>query len=380
MLRLFALFTLCASLLGALPWLLPVAKTGVRLLEARDNPAALSDLALAHFDAQAASVAMEQALAADDPPLAASYLALADDRGLKVDAALRIRVEEANSTVATALRTARDFSMGFATGEPEELAGLAGALAGDLMVWGDIRDAGREGWRLYQGEDADELILGLSVVGLAVTGGTYVTIGSTLPARAGLSLVKVAKRTGNLSAALGRSLTRAVKESVDLPAAGRLVRGSSALDGAALKGVVRTEKLSGLGRMLGDVGTVQAKAGTRAAMEGMRVAESGADLNRMARLAEVKGPQTLAILKTLGRGALVISGALLKLVWLLFMVVLYAYVLVSSLNAFCVSCARRLWRKKKPSPRGRYALPASRAVPHGGWDGTRGVGRQGRCG
>lgn len=343
--RLLALFALCASLLGALPWLLPMAKSAVRLLEVRDDPAGLSDLALAGFDARDAARAMEQALADDDATLAASYLALAEARGLAVPAALRAKVEAANSTMASALRTARDFSMGFATGEPEELAGFAGALAGDLMVWGDIRDASREGWRLYQGEDADELILGLSVVGLAVTGGTYATFGTGLPARAGLSVVKVAKRTGNLSAALGRTLTRTVRDSVDLPAAARIVRGSTGLDGAALKGVVRTEKLSGLGRMLGDVGKVQARGGTRAALEGMKVAENGADLGRVARLADVKGPQTLAILKTLGRGALVVSGAVMKLVWVLFMAVLYLYLLVSSLNALCVGCARRMWRK-----------------------------------
>ncbi len=359
--RLFALFALCASLLGALPWLLPVAKSAVRLLDARDDPAVLSDLALTGFDAQAATQAMEHALAADDPTLAASYLALADARGLPTPAALRERVEAANSMLATALRTAQDFGMGFATGEPDELAGFAGALAGDLMVWGDVRDASREGWRLYQGEEADELILGLSVVGLAVTGGTYATFGTGLPARAGLSVVKVAKRTGNLSAALGRSLTRAVRESVDLPAAGRMARSGSALDGVALKNVVRTEKLTGLGRMLTDVGKVQAKAGTRAALEGMRLAENGADLGRVARLADVKGVQTLAILKTLGRGALVVSGALLKLVWVLFMAAFYLYLLVSCFNAFCVGCARRMWRKT-----GHKGARGNRPVRHAG--------------
>ncbi|MGQ3675542.1 hypothetical protein ACT6QH_08630 [Xanthobacter sp. TB0139] len=340
--RILTRLALCAALLGASPWLLPVAKQSVRLLEARDNPAVLSDLALAHVDSGTVTQEMEKALAADDITLAASCLALADGQGLAVAPALRARVEAENGDLAVALRAAKDFSLGFALGEPDEMAGFAGALAGDLMVWGDIRDASREGWRLAMGEDADELILGLSVAGLAITGGTYATVGSGLPARAGVSVVKVAKRTGKLSAGLGRGFVRAARESVDLPALSQLVR-SGVLDKAALKQVVRPQKLARLGAMLDDVATVQARAGTRAAMEGLKVADSGADLSRVAKLAEARGPQTLAILKTVGRGALVISGALLKLVWFGLGVLLYLFVLVAALRSLCVACVRPLW-------------------------------------
>lgn len=334
---------LCLALLGALPWLLPVAKQSIRLLEARDHPAVLSDLGLAHFDATMAAQQMETALAEDDATLAASYLALADGQGLAVAPALRARVEAANGDLAVALRAAKDFSLGFALGEPDELAGFAGALAGDLMAWGDLRDVGRESWRLAMGEEADELILGLSVAGLAITGGTYASLGSGLPARAGVSVVKAAKRTGKLSASLGRSFMRAARESVDLPALIQMARSGGALNKTALKQVVRPQKLARLGAMMDDVATVQAKAGTRAAMEGLKVADNGADLSRVAKLAEARGPQTLAILKTVGRGALVISGALLKLVWWGLGVLLYIFVLVASLRSLCVACVRPLW-------------------------------------
>ncbi len=35
--------------------------------------------------------------------------------------------------------------MGFITGEPGDLVGMAGTAVGDLFVFGDIRDAVREG-------------------------------------------------------------------------------------------------------------------------------------------------------------------------------------------------------------------------------------------
>src|SRR4030095_17005132 len=56
-------------------------------------------------------------------------------------------------------------------------------------------------------------------------------------------------------------------------------------------------------RAAGNVGHIQAKAGTQAALDGLKIAQGPRDLSRIARLAETKGTRTRAILKTLGRGA-----------------------------------------------------------------------------
>lgn len=347
MARIFAFLVVFISLLGAAPWLVPVAKESAKLIAARDDPAALADLGLQGFTGEDGARAIEAALWEDDTALATSYLALADARHLEVPADLRARVETANGAAAQALHSAKAFGMGFVTGQPTDLAGLAGAATSDLMVWGDIRDAGREGLKIARGEEPDQLILGLSAVGIAVTAGTYATVGASLPVRMGISLVKVAKRTGRLSAGLLRSFTRAARESVDFVALRRLLSGSAAVDGAAVKSVVRTDRVTTLTRMLDDTARVQAKAGTRAALEGLKVAEGGRDLSRVARLADAKGAQTLAILKTLGRGAIAITSLLFHLIWWGFLAAFYLFALVSSFNSFCVACARRTWRHKR---------------------------------
>ena len=58
-------------------------------------------------------------------------------------------------------RAGESFARGLITGEPDDLVGLAGTALGDLFVFGDIRDAVREGSRYVSGEPADELVLGL---------------------------------------------------------------------------------------------------------------------------------------------------------------------------------------------------------------------------
>ena len=52
---------------------------------------------------------------------------------------------------------------------------------------------------------------------------------------------------------------------------------------------------------------MQAKAGTRAAMDGLKIAESPKDMARVARLAEAKGSKTRAILKLGGRAAIALT-------------------------------------------------------------------------
>lgn len=359
MARIFAFLVVFISLLGAAPWLVPVAKESAKLIAARDDPAALADLGLRDFTGEGAARAIAAALAEDDTALATSYLVLADARHLAVPPDLRKQVEAANGTTAQALHSAKAFGMGFITGQPNDLAGLAGAATSDLMVWGDIRDAGREGLKMARGEEPDQLILGLSAVGIAVTAGTYATVGASLPVRMGISLVKVAKRTGRLSAGLLRSFTRAARESVDFVALRRLLSGATAVDGVAVKSVLRTDRLATLTRMLDDTARIEAKAGTRAALEGLKVAEGGRDLSRVARLADTKGVQTLAILKTLGRGAITITSLLFHLIWWGFLAVFYLFALVSSFNSFCVACARRTWRHKR---RGRET---PRVAPRG---------------
>src|SRR4029079_17673750 len=84
----------------------------------------------------------------------------------------------------------------------------AGTTLGDLFVFGDIRDALREGTRYVRGEQVDRLVLGLAATGIAITAGTYATFGAAAPARAGVTLVKAARKTGRLGAEFTESLGR----------------------------------------------------------------------------------------------------------------------------------------------------------------------------
>ncbi len=322
------------------------------LLAAQDDPERLAEHVLDRsFNALVARREIEAALAADDPDLANSFVDLARERHVPLDASLLAKVEEANSASASAARAAGSFGRGLISGEPENLAGLAGTALGDLFVFGDIRDAAREGKRLVMGEPTDELILGLACVGLAITAGTYATVGAGAPARIGLSLVKAARKTGRLTARMAEWIGRSLRDVVDLAAARRALGSASLAEPVvavrAARAAVKVEKAQDLVHLVGDVGRVQAKAGTQAALDGLKIAESPREMSRVAKLAEKYGGKTRAVLKLGGRAAILLTVSAFNLFSWLFAAVMTIFGFLSSCKRAAERATERhLWRRK----------------------------------
>jgi hypothetical protein len=305
------------------------------VLAIQDDPAQLADVALdGTFDASVTTREIESALAAKDADLAKSFLDLARDRGVAVAPALADRVAAAVAEANSTSHAADSFARGLISGEPDDVVGLAGTALGDLFVFGDIRDAVREGSRLASGEEADQLVLGLACVGLAITAGTYATFGASTPARVGLSVVKAARKTGRLSARMAEWIGRSLREVVDWGTLKRAISGASLTEPImavrAAREAVKVEKAGGLVHLVRDVGRVQTKAGTQAALDGLKVAENPAQMARVAQLAEKKGSKTRAILKMVGGAAIALTMGTVNLSLWVFGAVLTLLGFVSS--------------------------------------------------
>jgi hypothetical protein len=328
------------------------------LIAIDDDPAAITDRALARaFDRSVAVREIETALEANDADLAKSFADLAQDRGVQVPPELSRRVAAAVERANSASAAAESFARGFITGEPDDVVGLAGTALGDLFVFGDIRDAVREGGRYVSGEPADELILGLACVGIAITAGTYASFGAAAPVRVGLSALKAARKTGRIGGRMAEWIGRSLREAIDWPALKRA--GGSWLEPAvavrAAREAVKLDKTGGLVRFVEDVGRVQARAGTRAAIDGLRIAEGPRDMARVAALADKKGSRTRAILKTLGRGAILVSVASFNLAMWVLGAILTLIGFVSSAKAAVERLTLRFLARRKERAHRRYA-------------------------
>jgi hypothetical protein len=353
----------------------PHARDAGAIVLAQDDPAALSDVRLdavlrenqtAKNQADVAKQ-IETALAAGDADLASSFVSLARDKNVPVADELSRRVADAVTEEGSSAHFAKRFATGLVTGTADDVASLSGTVAGDLFVFGDIRDVVREGKHLAMGENTDRLVLGLATAGLAVTAVTYVSFGEAAPVRAGLTLVKDARKAGRLGEGLTEWAGRSAREVVDTPVLQKAVASGSVLrpgeTATAIRAAFRAEKAGGLVRLAKDVGRVTEKAGTRGALDTLKIAEGPKDVARAARLAESKGGQTRAIMKILGRGALLLTAGAFNLTLWLFSALLALFGFLSSIKA-TTERATQAWldRKKKRRLRKQIAAAAEPAM------------------
>jgi hypothetical protein len=359
--------TAVCAMACALLW--PHARDAGAVLAAQDDPAEFSDIQLnsaLRNNADVVTQNIEAALAAGDADLAASFVALAGEKNISLDEDLSRRVSDAVAEENSSSHFAKRFATGLVTGNADDVASLSGTVAGDLFVFGDIRDVVREGKHLAMGEDTDRLVLGLATAGLVVTAATYVSIGGAAPVRAGLTLVKDARKVGRLGEGLTEWAGRSARDMVDTPvlqnavASGSVARPGQTL--TAIKAAFRAEKAGALVRLAKDVGRVSEKAGARGALDTLRLAEGPEDVARAARLAESRGGQTRAILKVLGRGGLLLAAGAFNLTLWVFGALLALFGFLSSIKATTERLTQS-WLDRKKARRLRKQMAAMSAQP-----------------
>src|SRR5262245_52421438 len=254
-----------SAVMAAALW--PHASDAWAVLAAQDDPAELSSLQVSSALRNNPGLIhdnIEAALASGDADLAGSFAELARDNNITLGEELSKRVSDAVTEDNSGAQFARRFATGLVTGNADDVASLSGTVAGDLFVFGDIRDVVREGKHLAMGEETDHLILGLATAGLVVSAATYVSIGGAAPLRAGLTLVKDTRKVGRLSEGLVQFAGRSAREVVDAPVLQKAVASGSVLRPggiSAVKAAFRAEKAGALVRLAKDVGRVGQKAG-----------------------------------------------------------------------------------------------------------------------
>lgn len=332
-----------------------VAPAGWRhwqLLDAADDPVALSELRLGEV-ARPERIAAEidSALSARDTELAESFIALAGQRGLAVTPEQRQQLAALKDGAIG--QAVADFGHGFVAGDREGGAAFAGALTGDLVGFGDLRDLASEGRKWLDGQATDTTVLAVAAAGLALSAATWMSLGSMLPARNGLSVVKSASRAKLLSPALAASLGRATAQAVDRPALAASIAAAGRLDLAAARsaagGILKPAamaRLTGLGQ---DAGTLYARTGQRGLRQVLGVADDAADIRRAATLAASKGTTMRATLKLLGRGALVLGALSLTAMGWVFALFGYALAVAMLAQRLGWWLGRRRWLGARPA-------------------------------
>ncbi|MBO1022699.1 hypothetical protein IPV08_22315 [Methylobacterium sp. SD274] len=339
--------------------LLPRARQAVLLLQAAEEPTALTALQLsALLTSDRIAAEIDGAVAAGDEELARSLLAVADEHGVEAAPDRRAAVTAVDD--GSAYRSLRAFTQGAVSGQADGAAALAGVLLADASGVGDLRDILREGAACLQDQPCDRIILGLASVGLAATAATWAG-GVGAPARGGLTLLKATHRLGRLSRPLTESLTRTVRASIDTEALRTMLRSGARLDLAAVRlaagSAVRPASAGRLRRLGSEIHDLYGRTGSRGVMDALSLAHTPEEVGRVASLARSMGARTRGVLRLLGRAVLGLGAAVAGLTQTL----LAAFVWVLGLACICerlgLVIGRTLWsRPKHRTPSARVTV------------------------
>lgn len=217
--------------------------------------------------------------------------------GIPLRPATQSAYQQATSWSSTILRGSWDAARGAVTGQSDSLAGFAGALAVDLTPIGDVRDIA---YQLGVTQRPDELILGLSVFGVALTAMAFLAPHQAIPVRSGKAALKTAARFSRVSTGVGADIRRITETTVDLPGFTQAARKFDITPDFALR-FVRKEGAEELGRVSGDLFQIGQAANTGAALAVLQQADSLADLPFYRRVATSMGESTEAVVTLLGK-------------------------------------------------------------------------------
>lgn len=250
---------------------------------------------------------IEEAINANRPEDARLYLQLANTFHVTLDPKrYEAAIQELESPLNVATRTMGDFASGFLEGAADTGAGVAGAITSDFTVVGDVRDLWEQYNLFAQNQPTNDLIIALAGVGVGLTAATVVSVGTTSPAKAGVSTLKMATRTGRLSPRFQAFLVRQASNVFDTKAFLRTIKTEQNIDGVrhAVQNAYQPAAMSALTDLAAKTNSIRQSSSLLDTVHLLQYVDNADDLRRLEKLTVKYGAETKGIMKLIGKGAI----------------------------------------------------------------------------
>lgn len=237
---------------------------------------------------------LEQALTDGEPDEASAILRLADRRDIAIARDLRQLVTEAEDD---AQGWSACLSCAISAENCPDLTRVATCnLPIELTPIGDVKAITRALTDYLAGSDIDQIDLTLGIIGLGSTVAILASGGSSATVKVGATALRVARKTGAVSARLMGEITTAAKGALRLDNAGAVVRGA-----APVSSLIDSARAAKLTTLASDMGRLTMAMPTGDALAMLRLAENTPELTRIARIAETAGTETRGTFAVLGK-------------------------------------------------------------------------------
>ena len=265
------------------------------------------------------------------------YLGIAEYLKIKVDNSFLDKMKEENSFYNNTLKNTTNFTKGFIYGNSNDTASLIGSSTSDMLVIGDIRDIYHEGIKYKNDEEYDKLTLGLASLGVALSTSTLLTMGATSSAKIGVSVLKVAKKTGTLSKKFSHIIVSKLKQSANFKLLKNLDYSNILKLKESAKIFIKSVNFKATEKLFDKILKINNKTSLEDTVKVMKYIDNEKDLNKIVKLSTKYNKNTAGVLKILGKGALKSGKIVIKFTNLLigeiiifFLSILAFFVLVFS--------------------------------------------------
>jgi hypothetical protein len=216
------------------------------------------------------------------------------------------RIDAMDTLYYRANKNIGDFVGGFIYGKGNSGAGVAGALTSDFTVIGDARDLHEQYQNHQQGKPVNQLIVGLSGAGIGLTLATVGSVGVAAPVKIGTSLLKLASKTGKLSARFTQELLQKTNRAFDWNKFIRLAKADGRIMGIkqAANQAFNPRAMKAVSTIGDQANNIRKATSTADTLHLLKYVDNTNDLQKLEKLALKHGTHTKGIMKVLGKGAL----------------------------------------------------------------------------
>jgi len=271
-------------------------------IEAPNVEAMLSN----RIDAEKLKQSVDSALRAENYDEARSLLVIGQQYNHALDYTAYNNYLQKHDTASSRMtKQVTGFASGFFSGKGEDASGVAGALAADFTVVGDLRDLSEQFGLHQQGQPVNKLITTLAGIGVGLTAVTVGSGGVAAPVKAGASTLKLAARMNRLTRSFRDELMRIGARVFDWQQFLRLSKGADLTSiSRVAKQAYNPQAARSLGALAEQANGIRKNTSVVDSIHLLKYVDNADDLRSVNRLSQRFGIHTRGVFRLLGRTAI----------------------------------------------------------------------------
>jgi hypothetical protein len=231
------------------------------------------------------------------------YQGLANFLHISLEKDTLLKIEENSTFLAKSIRNTKYFSSGFISGKGENAASIAGSIASDMTVVGDLRDLSTEGKKLIEGKEYDKFVLGVATVGVGLSLSQVLTSGTSTPMKVGASIVKISKKTKKLSKPFLALLSTKMSKVIDVKKLKKLDFNSFPKLKKSFSSISKSLKLNHISKIFKNVNKIKKNTSIPDTISIIKYVDNEKELGKVVKISSTYRHNTKAVMKILGKGA-----------------------------------------------------------------------------